>query len=247
MTRSKPSRRGAAKAAFVLQKPSGQLTPRVQAVGPEHFGILCFDCAKERSRYFLADFYGRILLEPSTAPHSRGDLQAAVDRVRQASAEHHLADLVVAIERTGEYHRPVQRAFRTAGFDTRLVHPYTSKQYRQPADPDHKTDDTDLAAIFRAATHGFGLCEPAWPEGYVRLRLLCRHRRDLVHKTTRLKTQLLEVLHAVMPGYAACFSPFWGSQVALPVARQTTSATAVLQAGLGGLRDIISKEDIHCH
>ena len=102
MSRSKSSRRGAAKAAFVLQKPSGQLTPRVQAVGPEHFGILCFDCAKQRSRYFLADFYGRVLIEPTTLTHSKGDLQAAIDRARQARAEHQLADLVVAIERTGE-------------------------------------------------------------------------------------------------------------------------------------------------
>jgi transposase len=246
MSRSKSSRRGAAKAAFVLQKPSGQLTPRVQAVGPEHFGILCFDCAKQRSRYFLADFYGRVLLEPTTLSHSRGDFQATIDRVRQASAQHHLADLVVAIERTGEYHRPLQRAFRQADFDTRLVHPFTSKQYRQPADPDNKTDDTDLAAIFRAATQGFGLCEPVWPEGYVATQLLRRHRRDLVDKNTILKCQILETLHAAMPGYAECFSHFWESEVALPLARQTTSAAAVLQAGLTGLRGIVAKANIRC-
>src|SRR5690349_12383110 len=100
MSRSRSSRRGASKVTFVLHKPSGQLTPRVQAVGPEHFGILSFDCAKERSRYFLADFYGRVLLEPTTLHHSKGDLQACIDRVRQATRQHSLADLVVAIERT---------------------------------------------------------------------------------------------------------------------------------------------------
>jgi transposase len=246
MSRSKSSRRGAAKAAFVLQKPSGQLTPRVQAVGPEHFGILSFDCAKQRSRYFLADFYGRVLLEPTTLHHSKGDLQACLDRVRQATDQHGLADLVVAIERTGQYHRPVQRAFRAAGFDTRLVHPFTSKQYRQPADPQNKTDDTDRGAIFRAATQGFGLCEPVWPPGHVTLQMLHRHRRDLVEKNSILKCQILETLHAAMPGYAGCFSSFWTSQVALPLARQTTSAAAVLKAGLRGLRDIVSKEDIYC-
>ena len=120
---------------FVLQKPNGLLTPRVQAVGPEHFGILAIDCAKARSRYFLADFYGRVLLEPTTLPHQRGDLQAAIDRVRQAMRQHHLGDLVVAIERTGQYHRPVQLAFRQAGFETRLVHPFTSKQYASPPTP----------------------------------------------------------------------------------------------------------------
>src|SRR5438094_3724995 len=99
---------------FVLQKPNGLLTPRVQAVGPEHFGIVALDCAKARSRYFLADFYGRVLLEPTTLPHSHGDLQAGIARIRRAVTQHRLADLVVAIERTGQYHRPVQQAFRQA-------------------------------------------------------------------------------------------------------------------------------------
>jgi transposase len=113
-------------------------------------------------------------------PHDRGHFQAAVDRVRQAMQQRDLKDLVVAIERTGEYHRPVQHAFRQGGFETRLVHPFTSKQYRQPADPGNKTDDTDLAAICRATTHGFALLEPTWPEDYVTIQLLRRHRRDLV-------------------------------------------------------------------
>src|SRR5215470_6000420 len=105
MPRSRTARPPKAKRAFVLQKPNGQLTPRVQAVGPEHFGIVAIDCAKARSRYFLADFYGRTLLEPTTLPHNRGDFQAAIDRIRQTMQQHDLKDIVVAIERTGEYHR----------------------------------------------------------------------------------------------------------------------------------------------
>ena len=44
-----------------VAKPSGSLHPRVQKVGPEHFGIVAVDCAKARSKWMLADFYGRIL------------------------------------------------------------------------------------------------------------------------------------------------------------------------------------------
>src|SRR5437660_675918 len=236
-----------AKKGFVLQKPNGLLTPRVQAVGPEHFGILAIDCAKARSRYFLADFYGRVLLEPTTLPHQRGDLQAAVDRVRQAMRQHHLADLVVAIERTGEYHRPVQLAFRQAGFETRLVHPFTSKHYRQPADPGNKTDDTDLAAICRATTHGFGLLEPTWPDDYLTIQLLRRHRRDLVDKNAMLQCQIREVLHAAMPGYAECFCHLWDDSPApLVFARHTTSAQAVRQQGVAGLEQIARQEGLRC-
>jgi hypothetical protein len=209
MSRPRSPRPGKGAKAFVLQKPNGQLVPRAQQVGPEHFGIVAVDCAKARSRYSLADFYGRTLLEPAPLPHNRGDFQAAIDRLRQARQQHDLRDLVAASERTGEYHRPVQLAFRQAGFATRRVHPFTSQQYRQPADPGHKTDDTDLAAIWRAAAHGLGRLEPAWPDDYVTRQRLRRHRRDLVDKRAVLQCQIREVRHAAMPGYAACFCHLW--------------------------------------
>jgi transposase len=247
MSRPRANRSAKTRKAFLLQKPTGQFTPRVQAVGPEHFGIVAIDCAKARSRYLLADFYGRTLLEPTTLAHTAGDFHNAIARIRQSLQQHDLRDVVVAIERTGEYHQPVQRAFRQAHFETRLVHPFTAKQYRQPADPGNKTDDTDLAAIFRATTQGFGLREPTWPDTYVTLQLLRRHRRDLVSKNTILCCQIREVLHAAMPGYAECFDRLWAAPTALMLARHTTSAQAVNQAGRQGLQQIAAAAHIPCH
>jgi transposase len=247
MPRSQAARRRQASKGFVLQKPNGLITARVQAVGAEHFGIVAVDCAKARSRYFLADFFGRVLLDPSNVEHNRGELLAAADRIRQAMSQHGLHDLIVAIERTGEYHRPVQLAFRDAGFDTRLVHPFTAKQYRQPADPGNKTDDTDLAAIWRAATHGFGLLEPTWPDLYATIQLLRRHRRDLVDKNATLQCQIREVLQAAMPGYAELFCHLWDDSPApLIIARATTSADAIRQAGLLGLQQLAVNAGLRC-
>lgn len=229
---------------YLIQKPNGQVSQRVQAVGPEHFGVLCFDCAKARSKFMLANFYGTVLLPPQTVEHTRGHLQAMLDHVRQAMAQHQLRDILVAIERTGEYHRPVQRACRQADFDTRLVHPLTSKQFRVPADPGNKTDDTDLAAIFRAAANGFGLLEPVLPEDYQQLQMLVRHRRDLVHKMTTLCNQIREQLHALMPGYAECFADLWQSKLALPLARLTGSAAALRQGGGQGLLRLLVEHQL---
>src|SRR5262245_33098721 len=238
MRSRKPPRR------FLIQKPNGQITQRVQAVGPEHFGVLSFDCAKARSKCMLANFYGQVLILPQWVPHTRGALQAALDQVRQAVAEHGLRDLIVAIERTGEYHRPVQRACKQAGLDTRLVHPLASKQFRLPADPANKTDDTDLAAIFRAAVNGFGLLEPVLPEDYLQLQLLIRHRRDLVQKTTTLCCQIREQLHTLMPGYAECFSDVWDSVLALPLARVSAAAELLRQDGGRGLLRLLSEHQL---
>ena len=57
--------------AQVIHKPLGTIHPRVQAVGPEHFGIVSVDCAKARSKWMLADFYGRVLVPPTVVEHTR--------------------------------------------------------------------------------------------------------------------------------------------------------------------------------
>lgn len=222
---------------FLVQKPHGQLTQRVQAVGPEHFGIVSIDCAKSRSTFLLCDFYSNVLIEPTGVEHTQADFRAAMDAIRRCMHDHGLKDLVVAIESTGTYHRPVQDAFRRAGFEVRLVHPFASKHFRLPADPDNKTEPTDLSGIFRAAVNGFGLLQPSWPDEYLALQQLSRQRRDLVHKTSVLRCQIKETLHQLMPGYAELFpGHFFDTPVALPLARATGSAQAVLDAGLAGLQ-----------
>jgi transposase len=240
--RSKPRR----SKRYLVQKPHGQLTTRVQQVGPERFGIVSVDCGKAASKYMVADFYGRVLIAPTKLAHNRGDLDTALGQIAGCIREHALRDLVVAIERTGEYHRIVQRAVRQRGWEARLVHPFTSKQFRLPADPNNKTDDTDLGGIHRAAVNGFGLLEPAQPPEYQRLQILVRHRRDLVRKASRLSNQIKEVLHAAMPGYTDCFSNLWACPMALVIARQTGSATAIRQLGLAGLQRLVTQAGRRC-
>src|SRR6266851_6535873 len=208
--RKRPSSR---RPATSVGKPRGILHPRVQLVGPEHFGIVCFDCAKVRSKFLLADFYGRVLIPPTTVAHNRPELDAAIAQVRQAFATHQLRDGLVAIERTGRYHRVVQRAFAAAGFETRIIHPFVTKQYRQPVDPGNKTDDTDLSAIHRATVTGCALLEATRDAAWTTLQLLVRQRRDLVRKGAALNCQIREHLEATVPGFAACFDKLWESAV----------------------------------
>src|SRR5438046_5233602 len=104
-TRTRKKQPSARQPMASVGKPRGVLHPRVQQVGPEHFGIVCFDCAKARSKFLLADFYGRVLIPPTEVEHNRPALDAAVAQIRQAFAEHDLRDGLVAIAPTGRYHR----------------------------------------------------------------------------------------------------------------------------------------------
>jgi transposase len=228
----------------LIQKASGVLHARVRQVGPEHFGIVCVDPAKIRSKWMLADFYGKVLVEPTTVEHTEGHLAQAVTRLQQATKEHGLKDLVVAVERTGNYHEFCKRAFRKAGYETRVVHPFATKQYRLPANPGDKTDDNDLAAMHRAAANGFGLLEPEVDQNARHFRMLVRHRRDLVRKNSRLRCQIQEHLYLAMPGYAKCFDDLWDSNVALPIARATGSPSAVQHAGVEGLSHVLIQDGV---
>ena len=236
MSTSRTRKRPRSRRPDAVHKPRGSFHPRVQAAGPEHFGIVAVDCAKARSKWMLTDFYGRILIPPTVVEHNRPAFDDAIARLRQAIRDHDLKDLIVAIERTGRYHHPPRRAFAAAGFETRVVHPFATKQLRQPADPGNKTDDTDLAAIQRAAVNGFALAEQTLDEQWTTFRLLIRHRRDLVEKAAALHTQIREHLDAALPGFAACFANFWDSDCALYLARHFANPADILAAGRDGLR-----------
>ena len=79
VTRSR--KRSSARRLEVLQKPRGVIHPRVQKVGPEHFGIVSVDCAKARSKWMLCDFYGNVLIPPTVVEHNRPALTAATTQL----------------------------------------------------------------------------------------------------------------------------------------------------------------------
>jgi transposase len=247
MAAASSSKRARKSRSHSVHKPRGVVHPRIRSAGPDHFAFICVDCAKNRSKMMLADFYGRVLIEPTVIVHDRLGLGAAVQRIRDALARHKIKDQIAVIERTGRYHGTVQRAFAEAGIEVRIVHPYSTKQHRLPADPGNKTDDTDLFAIFRAAVNGFGLLEHEPDPIYVHLKLLVRHRRRLVQKNVMLRQQMLEHLHSYMPGYSSCFKDIFDSELLLWVPKHIGSAAEIVQAGVEGLEQRLRAARIRSH
>ena len=98
-----------------LQKPNGIIGPRVAKVGGTRFAIVCVDPAKHRSEWMMADYFGNVLIEQQTLEHQAAFFKLAVAQIRQAQQEHDIQDMIVVVERTGNYHLAPQRAFSKAG------------------------------------------------------------------------------------------------------------------------------------
>ena len=194
--------RSNARITHSVQKARGVIGHRVKQVGGEKFAIVCVDPAKHRSEWMMADYFGNLLIEPQTLEHQAAFFKVAVMQVREAQQQHGIQDTIVVVERTGNYHLPPKRAFADAGFETRVLHPFATKQYRMPADPGQKTDGNDLRAQHRAAVAGFGLVEWELEPPYRELQLRARHRRNLVEQTSALACQIREHPHLAMPGVA---------------------------------------------
>lgn len=239
------ARRNSSKKRFI-GKPAGIIQERVENAGPSRFAIISVDCAKRRSKWMLCDFFGRVIIEPTEVEHQRGTLEAMIMRVNEVCEAEGIVDSIVAVEMTGVYHRPVQRAFRKAGYDTRTIHPFASAHYRETLHPDNKTDDNDLEAIFHAAINGYGLSLLPVDPTYQSLQRLSRHRRNLVKQRTRLNVQIRVLMHQAMPGYADLWEDdkLFHHSVAMPIAKHFSSAESIKRAKQAGLAKHLRKNKI---
>src|SRR5262249_58254558 len=100
------------------------------------------------------------------------------------------------------------------------------------------------AASRRPAVNGFGLIESALDETHPRLRLLARHRRDLVRKNADLRNQIHVELDALLPGLSAAVGGIFDHEPALVVARRTGSAQEIRARGADGLAALLDAERV---
>jgi len=200
----------------------------VREIGGDKFGVLVVDSSKKNAEVWLTDFYGEPLWKESrTFPITDGHLAEMINVVRGTCRERGLKDLVVGIEQTGRYHRPIQRALARR-WEVKAIHPFVTKQLRQPASPGVKIDGADLEAMSRAIISGYGDDQRAVPLLYTKWQLINRAREDAVDRRRRLKQQCQERLHAFMPGYATLFDHLWETPAAVAIAELYGSAKRLM-------------------
>jgi len=152
---------------------------------------------------------------------------------------------MVGIERTGRWHEPAKHLLEKR-WPVRMIHPFTTKQLRQPASPGIKTDPVDLTAMQRAMICGYGTEEAQLPEQWLELRLLSRERSKLVSKRSALKTQAMVQMESLFPGYSELFHNFWRNPAAAALIEAYPTAESILAADNDQIVRTLSESGTRC-
>jgi hypothetical protein len=115
MVRRTKNRKSAGSKKRFIGKPNGLIQQRVQDIGPEHFGIVAVDCAKRRSKWMLCDFYGKVIIEPTSVEHAKGGLRTMVPGCRGSLQ-------VGRVDRLDHRHNLVKQRARLMVQIRRLLH-----------------------------------------------------------------------------------------------------------------------------
>lgn len=211
------------------QKPRGSFQKRVEQVGGNRFAIIAVDVGKPEACTQVFDYYGKVLVEPFSFAVTLPGLEGACGEIRKTLEGHGMQDWVCVVETTGRYHLPIRKIFEQHLGETRNLHPFTTSQVRKSCDWGNKTDETDLAAIHRAALLGLAMTNEVLSARDMAWRVLTRHRRDLVEKAATLKVQLKEMIHAYLPGFTALWPAdhFWDTPLAATLATTFGSADTI--------------------
>jgi len=225
------------------QKVSTDITERVKKVGPENFGILAIDPSKKSAACTISNFYGDLLMPLQEYAKNAIDLMLLVIQTKQIMIEHKLLDLVVALESSGSFYQVIKRTLKQH-WTVKLIHPFTTKQLRQPADPHNKTDATDAKAMTKSIMIGYGFSEENVTLFYEEWRIISRFRKDLVEEQATHKIQCLERIEHCYPGYTSLFKGFWDHKGNIEIIKAFSSAKQIGEAGADAIKQKVADQGI---
>jgi|WetSurMetagenome_2_1015567.scaffolds.fasta_scaffold63090_1 hypothetical protein len=233
------------KGTVSLQRKDEALSTRIRQVGPERFGLLLVDSGKRNFAVRLTNFFGDCLWEPEPVRSQRMALESMIAEVHRQMATHGLSELVVGIERTGRWHCPLKQMVEKK-WPVKMIHPFTTKQLRQPASLGIKTDAVDLTAMQRAMICGYGTEDLELPAPWLEFRLVSRARADLVAKRACLKMQCAGRMEALLPGYTELFDDVWKTPAPAALIAAYPSARKLLGADRERILQRLSGMGVPC-
>jgi transposase len=165
--------------------------------------VMCIpmDYAKKDHMVMFCNGNGKIIRKPFSIKNSLAGKQYLVDQVKK-SCRHHgikLQHVFFGGEDCGSYTDNFISSLRSDNWLVAGVNAHDAKTYRENMQA--STDCLDLLGISKALLNCRGNYFPAQSGIYLNLRMLVRHRRQLVKMTTGVKNRIHTLVDRIFPGF----------------------------------------------
>ena len=161
--------------------------------------VVGIDIGKER-HVAVADGPGGVVTKPLAVGNTLADFEKLVTWIRQVSSQLGTTEVIIGMEPTGHYWKPLGEWLQRHGFTLRLVSPVLTKRAKDMLDGSPlKSDSKDAAVIAELIRQGYSRPISSQQPVFQELRYLAEMRQRLVRERTALLNRLHRLLDLLFP------------------------------------------------
>lgn len=178
---------------------------KIMAISPKVM-IVGIDIAKKVHWARVINNTGIELTKAFPIHNTKEDIIKAIVKLDKLAKEHGMEEIIVGMEPTGHYWKPLAWQLKNNGMSVVIVNPYHVKQTKELDDNSQtKSDRKDALVIAKLVKDGrYSL--PYLPEGvYADLRVLSNTRNQLKARLNAVKINIVMILDEYFPEFRSVF------------------------------------------
>lgn len=178
---------------------------KIMAINPKIM-IVGIDIAKKVHWARIINHVGIELTKAFPIHNTKEDIVKAIVRIDKLAKEHGMEEIIIGMEPTGHYWKPLAWQLKNNGIPVVIVNPYHVKQTKELDDNcQTKSDRKDALVIAKLVKDG-RYSYPYLPEGvYADLRVLSNTRNQLKARLNAVKINIVMILDEYFPEFRLVF------------------------------------------
>ncbi len=219
-----------------------QLNQKIEAITLQTL-VVGIDIAKEKQWARFVDCRGVECGKAMYFHNDRTGFEAILANIRKISKEKSFADVMVGMELTGHYWKPLANyLMRQGGVHVVLVNPYHTKKAKELDDNSQtKSDKKDALTIARLVKDG-RYSEAYLPhDAYAELRVLATARNSVTRQKNALENTILAVMDEYFPEFTKVFKHPFKGKAAMQVLKVCPFPKYIQELGVEGVLTEIKK------
>lgn len=180
-------------------------TEKIMAINPKIM-IVGIDIARKVHWARIINHVGIELTKAFPIHNTKEDIVKAIVKLDKLAKGHDLEEIIVGMEPTGHYWKPLAWQLKNNGIPVVIVNPYHVKQTKELDDNcQTKSDRKDALVIAKLVKDG-RYSFPYLPEGvYADLRVLSNTRNQLKTRLNAVKINIVMILDEYFPEFRSVF------------------------------------------